>query len=188
VPPAWVPAAIVAEGRKARENLRGESSWEFFASGGPYILGINNVLGRCPPRFSLGGCSAGSRGFSPTRGHRAVASSRPAHADRRRHPVLSARRHGGRHPANNTTRSRVANSAAAAQEITKRAPPPASRVPGVSHPPSSPDEPCKFNKRQAGPKGRCRSPSCRTPVTDARASTPRRSTEVDLCAPPGRGQ
>jgi len=41
VPPAWVPAAIVAEGRKARENLRGESSWEFFASGGPYILGIN---------------------------------------------------------------------------------------------------------------------------------------------------
>jgi len=43
VPPAWVPAAIVAEGRKARENLRGESSWEFFASGGPYILGINTV-------------------------------------------------------------------------------------------------------------------------------------------------
>jgi len=42
VPPAWVPAAIVAEGRKARENLRGESSWEFFASGGPYILGINS--------------------------------------------------------------------------------------------------------------------------------------------------
>jgi len=44
VPPAWVPAAIVAEGRKARENLRGESSWEFFASGGPYILGINMLF------------------------------------------------------------------------------------------------------------------------------------------------
>jgi len=46
VPPAWVPAAIVAEGRKARENLRGESSWEFFASGGPYILGINSLWPR----------------------------------------------------------------------------------------------------------------------------------------------
>jgi len=73
VPPAWVPAAIVAEGRKARENLRGESSWEFFASGGPYILGINIAQDVIPLHRSASGsdCCAWLRShsqpFSPGR-------------------------------------------------------------------------------------------------------------------------